>query len=98
MIEYLLSGFAIYGHDDRWDGAENPRFGWSYDPAAQEANRANLHHIFHELGPAGVAAERDRVRTAFLERTDNDWPALLGPLCDHVEALLDSDYPGRIDG
>ncbi|CAO3402521.1 hypothetical protein VH569_13405 [Azospirillum sp. 11R-A] len=98
MIEYLLSGFAIYGHDDWWDGAGNPRFGWSYDPAAQQANRENLRHIFHELGPAGLAAERDRVRTAFLERTDNDWPALLGPLCRHVEALLDSDHPGRIDG
>ncbi|WP_395455674.1 hypothetical protein ACHMW5_11225 [Azospirillum melinis] len=22
MIEYLLSGFAVYGHDDWWDGAE----------------------------------------------------------------------------
>ncbi len=96
MIEYLLSGFAVYGHDDWWDGAGNPRFTWSYDPAAEEANRANLRHIFHELGPGGVAAERDRVRTAFLERTDNDWPALLGPVCAHVEALLDSDHPGRV--
>ncbi|PWC36503.1 hypothetical protein [Azospirillum sp. TSO35-2] len=97
MIEYLLSGFAVYGHDDWWDGAGNPRFTWSYDPAAQETNRANLRHIFHELGPDGVAAERDRVRTAFLERSDNDWPALLGPVCAHVEALLDSDHPGRVD-
>lgn len=96
MIEYLLSGFAIYGHDDWWDGAGNPRFTWSYDPAAQPANRAGLLHIFHELGPAGVAAERDRVRAAFLDRTDNDWPALLGPLCRHVEALLESDHPGRV--
>lgn len=95
MIEYLVSGFAVFGHDDWWDGAGNARFTWSYDPARMEGNRANLRHIFHELGAAGIAAERDRARAAVLERTDNDWPALLAPVCAYVEALLESDHPGR---
>lgn len=98
MIEYLLSGFAVFGHDDWWDGAGNPRFTWSYDPAQMDRNRANLRHIVHELGPGGVAREQERVRNATLERTDNDWAAILGPLGDHVEALLASDHPGRPDG
>ncbi|MBP2231818.1 hypothetical protein J2847_005137 [Azospirillum agricola] len=96
MIEYLLSGFAVYGHDDWWDGTGNADFTWSYDPALMERNRAGLRRIFHELGPEGVAREQERVRNAFLERRDNDWPALLGPVVAHVEALLDSDHPGRV--
>lgn len=96
MIEYLLSGHLIYGHDDWWDGVGNERFCWSYDPSRMETNRANLRHIFHELGPDGVAAERDRVWNAWMRRTDNDWPALLRPIGDQVAALLDSDHPGVI--
>lgn len=94
MIEYLLSGHLIYGHDDWWDGAGNERFCWSYDPTRMEANRANLRHIFHEMGPDGVAAERDRVWKAFMDRTDNEWPSVLDPLCARVAELLESDYIG----
>ncbi|WP_029009844.1 hypothetical protein [Azospirillum halopraeferens] len=95
MIEYLLSGHAVYGHDDWWDGAGNAHFCWSYDPAAQAANRAGLTHILRAMAPADVAAEAERVRARYVERTDTDWPAVLVPLCDRVAALLEDDHPGE---
>lgn len=95
MIEYLVSGHLIYGHEDWWDGLGNPRLGWSYDPARMAANHANLLHVMRDLGPAGVIAERDRAWRAFMARTDNEWPAITGLVVEHVAALLDNDHPGH---
>ena len=93
MLEFLLSGFAVYGHEDWWDGVGNPDFAWTYDPSRQEENRAALTRILRSA-PAAIAAERDRMRRAFMERADNEWPVLTGRIGDLVAELLESDHAG----
>lgn len=94
MIEYLLSGHLVYGHEDWWNGAGNRDLCWTYDPARMEENRAALNRLMREMGPDAVAAERDRVWRHHMERSDNEWEPFLHQVGGHVEALLASDHPG----
>lgn len=93
MWEYLCSGHIIYGHDEWWDGAGNPRLCWSYDPARRDENADNLEFLLRRMDVAALVAERDRLRGWWMDRNDNEWSVVADDVCGRVESLLMDPHP-----
>ncbi len=95
MWEYLTAGHIPYGHEDWWDGAGNPRLCWSYDPARQEENAANLDHLLRRMDVGALLEERDRLWHWWIGRSDNDWPRVTDDVCEQVDRLLSASHPAE---
>lgn len=93
MLEYLCAGHIVYGHDEWWDGAGDPRLCWSYDRARLEENVANLDRLLRRMDVAALSAERDRLWNWWMNRADNEWPVVTDEICDRVESLLADPFP-----
>lgn len=98
MWEYLTAGHIVYGHEEWWDGAGDPRLCWSYDPARMDGNAANLDHLLRRMDVAALVAERDRLWRWWMDRTDNDWARVTDDVCDRVDRLLSSAWPAAGEG
>lgn len=93
MWEYLTAGHIVYGHDEWWDGAGDRRLCWSYDPARMDENAASLDFLLRRMDAGALVAERDRLHRWWMDRTDNEWPAITDEVCDRVERLLSDPFP-----
>lgn len=93
MIEYMLSGHLVYGHEDWWAAEGEPRLCWTYDPARQEENAAALDWLLRQAPMPELMAIRDRRRQSWLDRADTGWPSYTDVVCERVAELLEATHP-----
>lgn len=88
MIEYLMQGFVIAGHEDWWDGYGFPESVWSYDPALQGEMRRRLAWLMDNRNVPVMQDHRDRILRHFMTRQDMDWDVALDRLGEVIRRVL----------
>lgn len=88
MIEYLIQGFVIAGHEDWWDGYGFAESVWSYDPALRGEMTRRLAWLMDNRNVGAMQDHRDRILNHFMTRDDMDWDVFLDRLGEVVRRAL----------
>lgn len=86
--EFLCQGLVLYGHEEWWDPYGYDALKWTYDPARQEKNLANLRQLLRPDFKDMYYDMRRKVVQTHLDRTDNNWNYLTGKIVSMVQELL----------
>lgn len=88
MIEYLVQGFVIAGHEDWWPGYGFEESVWSYDPALRGEMARRMAWLMDNRNVGAMQDHRDRILRHFLTREDMDWDVFLDKLAGIVRRAL----------
>jgi len=86
--EFLCQGLVLYGHEEWWDPYNHEELAWTYEPARQEKNLANLRKLLSNDFKDQYYKMRNEVVGHHLARKDNDWNHLNKKLIKMVNELL----------
>jgi hypothetical protein len=87
--EFLCQGLVLYGHEEWWKPASGYEIlRWTYDPARQDQNLANLQKLLSSSFTEQYYAMRNSVVDYHLNRTDNNWDYLTNILVKLVASLV----------
>ncbi|MEO3473813.1 hypothetical protein AAFN86_18240 [Roseomonas sp. CAU 1739] len=77
MIEYLVQGFVIAGHEEWWGGYGFVESVWSYDPALRDEMTRRMAWLMNPRNVGQMQQHRDRILQHFLTRDDMRWETFL---------------------
>lgn len=85
IIEYLIQGFVIAGHEAWWDGYGFAESVWSYDPSQADEMRRRLLWLMDEGNLPAMLRHRERIHSHFMEREDMAWDGFIDRLLAIIE-------------
>ena len=88
MIEYMIQGFLVYGHEDWWSGYGDKRFCWSYDPARIDEMAENIKFIMDKNNLEYIKDLRLKIWSYNMNRRDNEWALTLAKLKEMIDKNL----------
>ncbi len=88
MIEYLIQGFVIAGHEEWWDGYGFVESVWSYDPVLREEMTRRMAWLMDNRNVGAMQDHRDRILRHFMTRDDMRWDVFLDRLAEVVRRAL----------
>jgi hypothetical protein len=86
--EFLCQGLPLFGHEEWWDPYGHDRLKWTYDPARQDQNLANLKVLLSDGFKGEYYRMRQELIQTHLDRNDNNWGFLTDKLITMIESML----------
>jgi hypothetical protein len=88
LIEYLVQGFVVAGHEAWWSGYDFPETVWSYDPALRHVMVQRLTWLLEEANVPLIQDHRDRILRYFMSRPDIEWDDYLDKLAEIIRRAI----------
>ena len=88
LIEYLIQGFVVAGHEAWWSGYDFPETVWSYDSALRHLMVQRLTWLLDDANIPLIQDHRDRILRYFMSRRDMEWDHYLDKLAEIIRRAL----------
>jgi hypothetical protein len=85
--EFLTQGLPLYGHEEWWEPYGHDILKWTYDPARQGQNLANLKILLDDEFKEDYYKMRNELVQTHLNRTDNNWNTFTDKIITMIEEL-----------
>ncbi len=85
--EFLTQGMVPFCHEEWWDGYDDSRLLWSYDPELSWRNEENIDFLLDPNFREELLTVRNAIHTAHMSRSDNEWGYFLGELYNEIDKI-----------